>query len=511
MHEVLARVPWTVAEYLAARGQLTDELFDGLSFSRRDLSEPRRRVPWDEFACFLDRAAEVLGSPVAFESLGAEAIKGFEYYRWLAALFVDPAKLYEFGCTKLPLVLYGPALRCWCRVERPGFLRTGYEVVGERRGSMPFAHASLATMQTISCHLGLPPATVQAKLGPKRADFLIALPASTTVPARLRGKRDAIVEHLVEQLFADHVSDLHAAVDEYLALGPQHRAGADLLAVRAQDRAFAASQTTTLDDFREQVRHLVEDELGLRLVGLWTATDSPPSIPATPHDGAVRWQLPLVVGRHEVGRLVLSCDDDREPDRSIGILRDVLPVLAVGLENARRQEQAGAEHAALKQQLRRWQEANLSSNLALDAMDGQAFVLTSTGDVISTNAQGKAALEQEGEPLRAQLRRAAAGHPTDLEISPLGPPELAQGRMLALRRDVAASLRTRVDRAKRCWKLTRRQTDVLGHVVEGRSNKEIAAMLGCAEGTVEIHLTQLLRRASADSRGTLTAKFWMKV
>ncbi len=69
-------------------------------------------------------------------------------------------------------------------------------------------------------------------------------------------------------------------------------------------------------------------------------------------------------------------------------------------------------------------------------------------------------------------------------------------------------LAARVPRAAKAWKLTDRQVRVLGHVVLGLSNKEIAGLLQCAERTVEIHVTELLRRSGAASRAMITARFW---
>jgi DNA-binding CsgD family transcriptional regulator len=66
----------------------------------------------------------------------------------------------------------------------------------------------------------------------------------------------------------------------------------------------------------------------------------------------------------------------------------------------------------------------------------------------------------------------------------------------------------RIAETTQLWKLTRRQVDVLGLVVRGHSNKRIATELGCAENTVELHLTQLLRRAGVSTRAELTARFW---
>jgi DNA-binding NarL/FixJ family response regulator len=74
-------------------------------------------------------------------------------------------------------------------------------------------------------------------------------------------------------------------------------------------------------------------------------------------------------------------------------------------------------------------------------------------------------------------------------------------------RDIDARLAA----ASATWQLTPRQAEVLAGVVEGASNKEIAGTLGRAENTVELHLTQLLRKAGVSSRTRLLARFWSEL
>lgn len=62
--------------------------------------------------------------------------------------------------------------------------------------------------------------------------------------------------------------------------------------------------------------------------------------------------------------------------------------------------------------------------------------------------------------------------------------------------------------AAKKWKLTGRQLDVLTELARGLSNKSIAAELGCAESTVELHVTALLEKSKSESRAMLVAKFW---
>jgi DNA-binding CsgD family transcriptional regulator len=75
----------------------------------------------------------------------------------------------------------------------------------------------------------------------------------------------------------------------------------------------------------------------------------------------------------------------------------------------------------------------------------------------------------------------------------------------------AGSAQSRLEAARLAWELTDRQQTVLACVIEGASNKEIAETLGCAENTVEFHVTQLLRRARVTSRARLMAHFWSKL
>jgi len=66
----------------------------------------------------------------------------------------------------------------------------------------------------------------------------------------------------------------------------------------------------------------------------------------------------------------------------------------------------------------------------------------------------------------------------------------------------------RLDQAAVAWTLTPRQAEVLAQLVAGLANKEIASQLGCAENTVELHVTRLLRKADVTSRSQLISQFW---
>jgi DNA-binding CsgD family transcriptional regulator len=82
------------------------------------------------------------------------------------------------------------------------------------------------------------------------------------------------------------------------------------------------------------------------------------------------------------------------------------------------------------------------------------------------------------------------------------------GYRLVLRRKAQRGTSDAVVRASHLWQLRPRQIAVLEHVAMGRSNKEVAAALGCAEVTVERYLTSLFRVSGSQSRTELIARVY---
>ena len=66
-----------------------------------------------------------------------------------------------------------------------------------------------------------------------------------------------------------------------------------------------------------------------------------------------------------------------------------------------------------------------------------------------------------------------------------------------------------IERITRDWGLTKKQSQVIAELVLGKANKEIAATLGCAEVTVEYHLTAIRRKMGLDGRTALISRFWI--
>lgn len=72
--------------------------------------------------------------------------------------------------------------------------------------------------------------------------------------------------------------------------------------------------------------------------------------------------------------------------------------------------------------------------------------------------------------------------------------------------DESVTMDERVKSAAQRWVLTERQREVLSLVVQGRSNRQISIELECAEGTIEVHVKALFKKASVSGRTELTAK-----
>jgi FixJ family two-component response regulator len=81
----------------------------------------------------------------------------------------------------------------------------------------------------------------------------------------------------------------------------------------------------------------------------------------------------------------------------------------------------------------------------------------------------------------------------------------AEELLASVDRALARGRREREDRARRrelrarFGMLTGREREVLGHVLRGRLNKQIASDLGIAERSVKRHRTSLMRKLEADS------------
>jgi DNA-binding CsgD family transcriptional regulator len=142
----------------------------------------------------------------------------------------------------------------------------------------------------------------------------------------------------------------------------------------------------------------------------------------------------------------------------------------------------------------------------LEAVSRAAFVVDRRGGVLHANTVGRAELDGSRHVVADGLRASVRGSGPELpfEMVPLAG-KGAPPYYLAIRRAAHATPAVRVRAAASVWNLTKRQTEVLMLMAQGHPNKTIAAMLRCAENTVEFHVTEILRRSQAGSRAAVVS------
>jgi DNA-binding CsgD family transcriptional regulator len=141
---------------------------------------------------------------------------------------------------------------------------------------------------------------------------------------------------------------------------------------------------------------------------------------------------------------------------------------------------------------------------SLEQLGAPAFVVDDGGHVRNANAPGRRWLA--GTHRRALLVDMLRGRErcVRVRLQAAG----MRAHWLLVVRSKEPGLDARLATAARRWGLTRRQAEVLERLVQGRANKTIAADLGCAEATVEVHVTALLEKAQVESRAELIAALW---
>lgn len=165
----------------------------------------------------------------------------------------------------------------------------------------------------------------------------------------------------------------------------------------------------------------------------------------------------------------------------------------------------------VEQQLGRASVLSAALEAALGAVPAEAYVVRFDDRnvrILEANAAGVALLDEDRratmDELVAAMRGDEQGAYSVTTFAANGLPEYA----LAIRRQPRNGIESRLGDACRRWGLTPRHRDVLSQLARGRPNKLISAELGCAEATVELHVTAILRRVGVQSRAELIAKFW---
>lgn len=147
---------------------------------------------------------------------------------------------------------------------------------------------------------------------------------------------------------------------------------------------------------------------------------------------------------------------------------------------------------------------------ALDTLTTAAFVVDASGRPHHANTLGRAALEQDRAGATERLAAAVgATHDPGFSVSRLRAPGLGP-YFLVIARAAARDPAQAVHAAGKDWGLSNRETTVLEHLACGASNGAIAGALGCAERTVELHVSNILRKTGLGSRARLIAELWRR-
>ena len=146
--------------------------------------------------------------------------------------------------------------------------------------------------------------------------------------------------------------------------------------------------------------------------------------------------------------------------------------------------------------------------LALGAIPAPAFVVRANGEIVRANEAGWAWAKEDAARSQESLAK-AMDDPAVLPCRVTVLPATDHVRHALIVLEIAALDEMKsLEQAVRRWSLTPRQAEVLALLAEGKTNRLIAATLGCSERTVEIHVAALLEKADCESRAELIAQFW---
>jgi DNA-binding CsgD family transcriptional regulator len=143
----------------------------------------------------------------------------------------------------------------------------------------------------------------------------------------------------------------------------------------------------------------------------------------------------------------------------------------------------------------------------LDALCAPALIFDAAGTVAHLNDAGRELLVRAPARVEEQLRESLVGCDGAFRTVRLGPSGPDPFHLAVLRDDPPDS-GARLETVRARWRLTPKQAEVVALLAEGKCNKTIAEALGCAEATVELHVTAILSKARCARRTELVARFW---
>jgi DNA-binding CsgD family transcriptional regulator len=144
----------------------------------------------------------------------------------------------------------------------------------------------------------------------------------------------------------------------------------------------------------------------------------------------------------------------------------------------------------------------------LDAYPGEAYVVRANGRVELANPLGTARIRADAKDVLGGLARSVRGEGNGFALRPIEAPGLPPSFLATRPPGPQDGLDARLEHARRAWRLTPRETEVLRCLAAGDPNKDIAQLLALSHRTVEVHIAALTRKARVDSRLRLVARLW---
>lgn len=202
---VLSRALSPLIEVAERHGMDEDEMVRGLSFRHADIRRGYWHLPWNEFACYLNRLDEALG-----DDFIAEAIKAFHkddsfaIFRRVGGLFCSPARYYWMVNNYFTPMMF-PVLESEVEQLSPRRQRITTGVPEELDECLGYFRLSAEVLRVGPTVLGMKPARVTADCRPRGATFDVEFPPSLSLFARGRRMLDnalssrRFMEEFVEQ------------------------------------------------------------------------------------------------------------------------------------------------------------------------------------------------------------------------------------------------------------------------------------------------------------------------
>jgi DNA-binding CsgD family transcriptional regulator len=327
--EVTIRIIAALADPLRVRGVNLEAILAGLSFSVEELANRSRRVPWNDFAVFLERAESALGEPSQFGRVFAETLAKQRGLYLLAGLLDSPQDIYLLAARMQRTTYRILAQRLDDLPD--GSLRIECTIPSEYRDCQAFFRASTEALRIYPRFVGAPDALVQTDLAPRRAAYEVSQLRSETRAARCVRSADRSLSTLLEFLPGRPeatVDDL----DDALELAQDGPAVEHL----AQALGPALAAPCSVNQLGQETLRVLSDYLCAQRGSLWlkASTEAPLTCvaslaPSRSTVSAVSATYPLNVGADQVGRLEVDLPTGN-PGEQGRIIQALLPWLTLG-------------------------------------------------------------------------------------------------------------------------------------------------------------------------------------